>query len=154
MPPPTAAVEPAAVVSKVSRRVLPVFFTLALLAYLDRANLSFSASELKKDTHIGDYEYGLGGSAFFVGYVSFQLLGTLMARRIGAPLWLGIIMALWGLVAAGFAGLRHVGRHAVQLFYGLRVAMGVLESSAFPSMYYYLCQWWIMAQPSWPLLHS
>ena len=120
-------VDPSRLVSRVSRRVLPMLFVLALMAYLDRANLSFSAKELEADTSIGDYEYGMGGSAFFVGYTSCQLLGTLMARRLGAPVWLAIIMTLWGVVAASFAALCCHKDHDVAVFYLLRVALGALE---------------------------
>ena len=130
------AVDDKAVLHKVSCRILPVLFLLALLAYLDRANLSFSASELELDTSIGDFEYGIGGSIFFVGYVAFQLPGTMAARKVGAPAWLTIIMTLWGIVAAGFAALCCQRSGDVTIFYILRFLLGALEAGAFPTMYY------------------
>ena len=130
------------VLSKVSRRLLPFLFVLALLAYLDRANLSFSASELQTDTSIGDFEYGIGSSIFFMGYISFQLPGTMMARRVGAPTWLTIIMTLWGVVAASFAALCCHASGDVLFFYILRFLLGALEAGAFPTMYYYLTLWY------------
>ena len=127
---PAAAVDEAVALRKVSRRILPWLFVLALLAYLDRANLSFSASELKDDTSIDDFEYGIGGSIFFAGYVIFQLPGTLVARRIGAPAWL-TIMTLWGVVAAAFASLCCHRSGDVAIFYVLRFLLGALEAGAF-----------------------
>ena len=48
-------------------------FSLALLAYLDRSNISFAAQDLKNDTGIDDEAYGFGSSAFFVGCVEAPL---------------------------------------------------------------------------------
>lgn len=128
------------VLSKCANGMIPMLFLLALLAYLDRSNISFAAHDLRNDTGIGDAEYGLGSSAFFVGYATLQLPSMLGARRFGAPCWLAVIMSLWGVVAALFAALCCHRSEDVTLagFYILRFLLGALESGAFPSMYYYL----------------
>ena len=128
------------VLSKCANGMIPMLFTLALLAYLDRSNISFAAHDLRNDTGIGDAEYGLGSSAFFVGYATLQLPSMLGARYFGAPCWLAVIMSLWGVVAALFAALCCHRSEDVTLagFYILRFLLGALESGAFPSMYYYL----------------
>ena len=74
-------VDGAAALRRLSRRVLPFLFALALLAYLDRANISFGARDLLADTGLGDAQYGLGGSAFFVGYATMQLPSLCGARE-------------------------------------------------------------------------
>ena len=128
------------VLSKCANGMIPMLFMLALLAYLDRSNISFAAHDLRNDTGIGDAEYGLGSSAFFVGYATLQLPSMLGARYFGAPCWLAMIMSLWGVVAALFAALCCHRPEDITLggFYILRFLLGALESGAFPSMYYYL----------------
>ena len=131
------AVDDKVVLSKCANGMIPMLFTLALLAYLDRSNISFAANDLRNDTGIGDAEYGLGSSAFFVGYATLQLPSMLGARYFGAPCWLAVIMSLWGVVAALFAALCCHRSEDVTLagFYILRFLLGALESGAFPSMY-------------------
>ncbi len=50
--------------------------------------------------------------------------------RVGAPLWLGVIVVSWGIVATSFAGLRSVSD-----FYLLRFLLGVTECGTFPGMW-------------------
>jgi hypothetical protein len=75
-------VNPEVVVRKLANKILPVLFLLALLAYLDRSNISFGARQLGNATGIGDAEYGFGGSAFFVGYATLQLPSMAGARTL------------------------------------------------------------------------
>jgi len=136
----TDSIDEQALLTKSANRMLPILFTLALLAYLDRSNMSFAAHDLRNDTGIGDEEYGFGSSAFFVGYATLQLPSMLGARYFGAPCWLAATMSLWGVVAALFAALCCHLPEGTTLggFYILRFLLGALESGAFPSMYYYL----------------
>ena len=102
-------------------------FTLGVLCYLDRTNLSFAALELNRDLHLSCSTYGLGASLFFVSYALFQLPSTLACARLGAPTWLGINIVAWGLVAASFSLAR-----GVPSFLTLRFLLGATESAAFP----------------------
>ena len=95
-------------------------------AYLDRANISFGARDLLADTGLGDAQYGLGGSAFFVGYATMQLPSLCGARRFGAPRWLAFILFCWGVTSMSFAALRGAGGAAEFTFYALRLLLGQL----------------------------
>ena len=131
-------VDGAAALRRLSRRVLPFLFTLALLAYLDRANIAFGARDLLADTGLGDAQYGLGGSAFFVGYATMQLPSLCGARRFGAPRWLAFILFCWGVTSMSFAALRGAGGAAEFTFYALRLLLGCFEAGCFPTIWYYL----------------
>ena len=131
-------VDGAAALRRLSRRVLPFLFALALLAYLDRANISFGARDLLADTGLGDAQYGLGGSAFFVGYAMMQLPSLCGARRFGAPRWLAFILFCWGVTSMSFAALRGAGGAAEFAFYALRLLLGCFEAGCFPTIWYYL----------------
>lgn len=59
-----------------------------------------------------------------------QVPSNMVLVRVGAPLWLGVIVVSWGVVATAFAGLRSVSD-----FYLLRFLLGVTECGTFPGMW-------------------
>ena len=46
-----------------------------------------------------------GSSLFFITYALFQVPSNMILVRVGGPLWLGIIVSIWGIVATLFAGV-------------------------------------------------
>ncbi|KAK9909692.1 hypothetical protein WJX75_006123 [Coccomyxa subellipsoidea] len=77
--------------------------------------------------------YGLGSGIFFIGYSLFQVPSNMILVRVGAPIWLSVIVISWGFVATLFAGLKTANE-----FYILRFLLGVAECGTFPGMWYYL----------------
>ena len=47
-------------VHRVTRHLVSLFFVLALVCYLDRANLAFAGSQLREDLHFSASTYGVG----------------------------------------------------------------------------------------------
>ncbi|KAI7845687.1 hypothetical protein COHA_000801 [Chlorella ohadii] len=126
-------VHAAAVQRKLDRHLIPWLFSLGVLCYLDRTNLSFAALELNRDLSLSCATYGLGASLFFVSYAVFQMPSTVACARLGAPTWLGLNIIAWGLVAASFALAT-----SVPVFLTLRFLLGTTEAAAFPGMYQHL----------------
>ena len=58
----------------VSLRILPVFFLLNCLNYLDRTSLAFAALQMSSDLGLTLQQYGIGAGLFFVGYSLCQVL--------------------------------------------------------------------------------
>jgi ACS family tartrate transporter-like MFS transporter len=81
--------------------------------------------------------YGLGAGLFFVSYCAFQIPSSLALARFGAPAWLGVSVAAWGLVAASFALVQ-----TPRGFLLLRLALGAAESGAFPSIWAHLAKFY------------
>lgn len=131
------AVDSRAVMHKVDRHLVPWFFSLGILCYLDRTNLSFAALQLNKDLHLSCATYGLGAGIFFAGYALCQVPSNMALVRLGAPLWLGIIVVAWGLVATLFAFTT-----GAAMFLTLRFALGVAECGAFPGIWYHLSRFY------------
>ncbi|KAK9804035.1 hypothetical protein WJX73_006048 [Symbiochloris irregularis] len=121
------------VIAKVNRHLMPLFFSLSLLCSLDRANLSFAALQLNKDLGFSKEVYGFGSGVFFLGYACFQIPATLFCARIGAPLFLGVSLACWGVVASCFATLQSSTQ-----FFILRFILGLCETGAYPGMWYHM----------------
>ena len=129
------------VFAKCQRRLIPFIFLLYLVNYIDRVNVSFAALTMNKDLGFSPTVYGLGaGAVFFTGYLIFQVPANLILERIGARIWVFIILAVWGVVSAANALI-----HDAMSFYALRFFLGVAEAGFFPGMLLYMTYWFPQA---------
>jgi len=124
------------VVSKVTKRLVAFAFICYVVAYVDRVNIGFAATELQRDLGLSDAAYGIGGGLFFLGYCLFEIPSNLLLERIGARIWIARIMIVWGLVS--MATMFVTG---VSSFYAARVLLGMAEAGFFPGMVLYLTYW-------------
>ena len=76
------------VLKKVSRRILPFFFALYIIAYLDRANVAFAKLDMVAELGFSEEVFGFGAGLFFVGYFLLEIPGALIVQRWSARLWL------------------------------------------------------------------
>ncbi|MDB6051039.1 MAG: transporter [Pseudomonas sp.] len=123
-------------VSKVKRRVLPLFVIMFIVKYIDRVNIGFVRSYMEHDLGIGAAAYGLGAGLFFIGYALFEVPSNILLQKVGARIWLTRIMLTWGVVAACMAFIQ-TETH----FYILRFLLGVAEAGFFPGVIYYFTRW-------------
>jgi len=126
---------------KASWRILPLLGVSYLIAYMDRANISFAASQMNSDLHFSATVYGLGGGLFFLSYGLFEVPSNLLLLRFGARRWIARIMVTWGVLAMAMM----LVRTPVQ-FYALRFLLGVAEAGFFPGVVFYLGRWFPKAQ--------
>ncbi len=122
--------------SKVIWRLMPFLFMCYIFAYVDRVNVGFAGLDMKKDLAMTDTVFGVGSGIFFIGYLLFQVPCNIALQKIGAKLWLGPIMIVWGLVSACTMFV-----HATWDFYGVRFLLGIVESGFFPGVILYLTFW-------------
>ena len=118
------------VLAKLNSHLLWKFFALTVLCYIDRTNLAFAAIQLNKNLGFTEHIYGVGASIFFVGYSICQIPSNLVLVRVGAPLWLSVLIVSWGIVATAFAAI-----NGKWMFYILRLLLGATESGTFPGMW-------------------
>src|SRR5438552_8757435 len=90
----------AAVIAKLTRRLLPFLFLLYIVAYLDRINVGFAALKMQKQFGFSDADYGLGADMFFAGYFFFQVPNNLALSRVGPRRWIAAQMLVWGMVSS------------------------------------------------------
>ncbi len=126
---------------KVSWRILPLLGLGYLLAYMDRANISFAAPQMNRDLHFTATIYGLGAGMFFLSYAMFEIPSNLLLVRYGARRWISRIMITWGLLAMAMM----LVRTPIQ-FYLVRFLLGFAEAGFFPGVVFYLAQWFPKAQ--------
>lgn len=84
-------------------RLVPFFFLLGLLSFLDRTNISLAGSSFRHDLGLSQTEYGTGVSLFFVTYILFQIPSNSILKRLGTPTWVGGILLGWGITASAMA---------------------------------------------------
>ncbi len=125
-----------AILSKVTRRLIPYMFLLYIVSYLDRINVGFAALQLNAALKFDPAVFGLGAGIFFIGYFIFEVPSNLIMERVGARLWIARILVSWGIISSAMMFVN--GRAA---FYILRFLLGVAEAGFFPGMILYLTYW-------------
>src|SRR5579872_2874773 len=121
---------------KVALRILPLLFVLYLIAYLDRANVSFAKLKMKDDLQFSEEVFGLGFSLFFAGYLFLEIPGALFVEHRSARKWFARILLTWGLCSMGTALVRTPTQ-----FYIARFLLGLAEAGFFPGVIVYFTHW-------------
>ncbi|MBO9557373.1 MAG: MFS transporter [Caulobacter sp.] len=129
-----------ATVGRVTRRLMPLFCLMYLIAYIDRQNVSYAKLEMVQALGLSEAAYGLGASLFFIGYFLFEAPSNLILARVGARVWFARIMFTWGLVTLALGFTQNAA-----MFYILRFLLGVTEAGFFPGVLYVLTLWYPQA---------
>src|SRR5437879_4720918 len=124
------------VVSKLTRRLLPLLFVLYIFNYLDRINVGFAALQMRGQLGFSDRVYGLGAGIFFAGYFFFQVPSNLALARVGVRKWIAAIMVVWGAISSAMVLIS-----GPRSFYALRFLLGAAEAGFFPGMILYRKNW-------------
>lgn len=126
----------AAIISKITLRLVPFLFLLYIVAYLDRINVGFAKLEMLQQLGLSEAVYGLGAGIFFAGYFLFQLPSNLVLEKVGARRWITMLMVLWGAVSCSMIFVR-----TAHEFYFMRFLLGAAEAGFFPGVILYLKSW-------------
>src|ERR1043166_5522549 len=125
-----------AILSKITRRLIPFMFLLYIVSYLDRINVGFAALQLNEALKFDPVVFGLGAGIFFIGYFIFEVPSNLIMERVGARIWIARILVTWGIVSSAMMFVT-----GPLTFYILRFLLGVAEAGFFPGMILYLTYW-------------
>ncbi|OIK11942.1 MFS transporter [Bacillus sp. MUM 13] len=109
---------------------------LCLIAYLDRAVFSVSATPIMKVFHISPIQFGLLTTAFSVGYFIFQIPGSILVEKKGSRIMLTISLLLWSVftMLTGFAG-------SLTALVFVRFFFGFGEAPLFPAGNHFFANW-------------
>lgn len=121
---------------KVYLHILPLAMLMYFLAYIDRINVSFAALTMNKDIGLDAWTYGISSTAFYVGYVLFEVPSNLIMDKVGARLWLARIMISWGIVSALTSLV-----WGPSSFLVIRFLLGAGEAGLFPGMLLLFTYW-------------
>jgi len=126
----------AALIRKISIRLIPFLFLLYIVSYLDRVNVSFASLQMNKSLGFSAEVYSLGAGIFFIAYFIFEVPSNLILHRMGARLWIARIMITWGVISSAMMFVK-----GPVSFYMLRFLLGVAEAGFFPGVILYLTYW-------------
>lgn len=130
------AVVEAAIMRKVTWRLLPFLMLAYFIAFVDRVNAGFAALQMNHDIGLSKAAFGFGAGIFYISYVLFEVPSNLALEKVGARLWIARIMVSWGIVAGLMATI--VGPWS---FYAVRFLLGAAEAGFFPGVILYLTYW-------------
>jgi len=125
----------AAILRKVTLRLIPFLFLLYVINIIDRANIGIASLQMVPSV-LSEAAYGLGAGIFYVGYILFEVPSNLMLNRVGARTWIARILVSWGLVSSCMMFVT-----GPWSFYLFRILLGVAEAGFFPGIILYLSQW-------------
>jgi MFS family permease len=119
-------------------RLLPFLFLLFVVNFLDRTSIAYAAIGMSRDLGFSDRIFGFGVGVFFIGYLSLQIPGALLAERWSARKTISASMIAWGSLTA-LTALVHT---PIELYFA-RFLLGLAEASFFPGVVVYLGHWFI-----------
>jgi MFS transporter, ACS family, tartrate transporter len=122
--------------NKAAWRILPFLLLIAVLNYLDRANIAFGALQMNKDLGFGPAIYGFAAGVFFISYCLLEVPSNLALLRYGVRRWMARIMITWGIIATATAWV-----YSENSFYVMRLLLGAAEAGFLPAIMYYLRHW-------------
>ena len=125
-----------AAIARARGRLVPYLMLLYVVSFLDRANVSFAKQALQSSAGINEHMYALGAGLFFISYSTCGVPSNLVLHKIGAKIWIPLLMVAWGL--ASMATMFVSGPTS---FYLLRLLLGILEAGFFPGTILYLTYW-------------
>ncbi len=123
-------------ISRTIRRLAPCLMLMYVVSFLDRSNIGFAKQALQQSEGISEAVYALGAGLFFISYSLCGFPSNLILYKVGAKIWLAVLMAGWGVVSMATMFIS-----GATSFYLLRLLLGVLEAGFFPGAILYLTYW-------------
>jgi ACS family sodium-dependent inorganic phosphate cotransporter len=118
--------------------VVLLAFLSVFVCYMDRVNISVAIIPMAEELGWTPQTQGTVLSSFFFGYLLLQIVGGRMADRFGGKIVLGIGVLLWSLFTVLTPPAAHLG---FTILLAARIAMGMGEAVAFPSIYSIYGRW-------------
>ncbi|KAI2628500.1 MFS general substrate transporter [Hypoxylon sp. NC1633] len=123
---------------KIDLYMIPCLWFMCVLAYVDRNNIgNAKAAGMAKDLGLGDSDYSMLISIFFIGYMILEVPSNLLLARCRPSLYLTSIMAVWGVLVCGMSQVKNY--HAILV---CRFFLGVIEAGFMPGVMFLMSCWY------------
>ncbi len=139
-PPDESSAMETGVIRRISIRIVPFLMVCYFFAFISRTNTGLAALQMNKDVGLSPATFGLGASLFFVSYTLFGIPCNLALVRVGARLWLTLMI-----LALSLTSLAMVLVAGPASFCGTRFLLGAAEAGFFPGAVFYLTCWFPQA---------
>src|SRR5215831_14096151 len=115
---------------KLRLRLIPLFFTCFVVAWLDRVNVGFAALTMSKEIGLSSAAFGFGAGVFFLSYVALEIPANAMLERFGARYWFAALMFALGIASAAMMFVQDETS-----FYVVRLLIGAAEAGLAPGIF-------------------
>ncbi len=123
-------------IGRARTRLVPFLMLMYVVSFLDRSNIGFAKEPLQTLVGISPESYALAAGVFFISYSLCGFPSNLLLHRIGAKIWMTIIMLAWGMVSMATMFVKGDAS-----LYTLRLLLGITEAGFFPGVILYLTFW-------------
>ncbi|MGH9692482.1 MAG: MFS transporter [Candidatus Acidiferrales bacterium] len=117
-------------------RIIPVALLMYTIAFINRTNISLALPDISRNLQMNPNQAGEVAGIFFWGYLLLQIPGGYLAEHWSAKRFVAILLAAWGLCAAG-CGLVS-DWHELWI---MRLFLGVAEGGVYPATLVLLSHW-------------
>ncbi|MDE3200187.1 MAG: MFS transporter [Acidobacteriota bacterium] len=117
-------------------RLVPFLMLMYVVSFLDRSNIGFAKEPLQRYVGISPESYALAAGLFFISYSLCGFPSNLLLHRIGAKIWMTVILIAWGTVSMATMFVKGDAS-----LYSLRLLLGITEAGFFPGVILYLTYW-------------
>lgn len=123
---------------KIDLYLMPLICILYAFQFMDKLTNGYAAVlGLETDLHMEGQMYSWTGSAFYLGYLFWEMPAALSVQRFPVATTVSVYIVLWGSVLALHAACLNYAE-----FVALRTLLGVLESSVTPAFVVITAQWY------------
>ena len=138
MTPPRSSTDPVEqrAVRRASVRLIWFLALLYLLNNIDRTNIGFASLTMSRATGLTAQTFGIGVSAFYVGYLLFEIPSNIILARTGARRSLARMA-----IGSGLATMLMVLVQGPATLYLVRALLGLAESGYLVGIVLYLSYW-------------
>ena len=131
----------ALLLKRVAWRLVPLLTVIYLIAYIDRANVSYAKLTMVTSLNMTEAEFGFAASVFFIGYLICEVPSNLALNYFGARPWIARIMFTWGVATVLTAFVS-----SSTWFLIIRFVVGTCEAGLYPGIIFYLSMWFPQKQ--------
>jgi MFS transporter, ACS family, tartrate transporter len=124
------------VIRRLTYRLVPVLFLGVFFGYLDRVNVAFAALTMNTSLGLSPSAFGWGASVFFLGYLLFEVPGTLCLAKFGSRRSMTAFLGIWGVLSVLMSQISGMSG-----FLPLRFLIGAAEAGFFPGTILYMSYW-------------
>ena len=128
---------------KVYWRIIPILAIAYLCSFIDRVNLGYVAVPLSRGLGLSATAMGFAAGIFFLGYIVAEIPSNLIQYRVGARIWITIILLTWAVITAATAAV-----HSAAALYIARLSLGFAEGGIAAGILLYLTYWIPRSQQS------
>ncbi|KAF2839589.1 putative allantoate permease [Patellaria atrata CBS 101060] len=133
-----SGIDEAKLLRRIDFRVLPMLFTIYVVAFLDRVNVS-NALTMKMPEELGmtGQQPNIALTIFFIPYIIFEIPSNILMKKLNPHIWLSLCILGFGIIMIGQGFVKTVGG-----LYATRFFLGLLEAGIFPGSFYLISFWY------------